>query len=290
MTITEPGVYDIASDVYHADPCDTPSLSAGMINDILIAPALCRENSRRLNPDWEEMEGADKFTIGTVSHVIFLEPGLLHEKVSVIHADDWRTKAAKDQRDAARAAGRTPILAKHIEKVEAARRAFFANPFTAGAFARGRFEQSMFWRHPMHGFWCRARPDFIADSGAHLCDYKATASANPERFGKHAFDMGYHRRAAWYLDGFAAVTGKPAEHYWFCNQEPKPPYLTSVVELDMQALEAGRAENDRAAALFARCLETGDWFGYRQASDLSRDLAFRVGLPTWALMQIDQRT
>lgn len=289
MIITDPGIYEMPAEVYHADPCPTPSLSAGMINDLLIAPALCRENSRRLNPDYEEAGGQDKFTIGTVSHVIFLEPDVFDENVFVVPENDWRTNKAKDQRAAARADGRTAILAKHLVLVEAARAAFFSNPFTAAAFARGKTEQSMFWRHPRYGFWCRARPDFIADSGAHLCDYKATANANPERFGKHAYDMGYHRRAAWYLDGFAAVTGKTADHYWFCNQEMKPPYLTSVVELDMQALDAGRAENDRAAALFARCLETGDWFGYRHADKPDRDMAFRVGLPTWALMQIDQR-
>lgn len=287
--IDTPGVYEMDAETYHKDPCISPSLSSGMINDILEAPAKCFTNSRRLNPDWEEPPGAERFSIGTVSHVMFLEPQLFAEKVVVVQADDWRTNAAKASRDAAKAAGKTPILARHMEKVRAARKAFFANPFTAAAFQRGTFERSLFWRHPKHGFWCRARADFIADALSHMNDYKATQNANPEDFPRHAYQMGYHRRAAWYLEGAEIVFGKRPRNYWFVNQETSAPYLTSVVELDSQSLDAGKFENDRAADLFARCLESGEWFGYRQTNNLERDLAFRVSLPHWALMQIDQR-
>lgn len=287
--IIAPGIYDMDAETYHNDPCDTPSLSAGMINDILSAPAKCRQNSRRLNPDYEEDEKQDRFTIGTVSHVMHLEPALFDQKVMVVNHDDWRSGAAKAQKEIARASGRTPILAKHMEKVMEARDVFLAHSFTAKAFADGKFEQSMFWRHPVHDIWCRARPDFIADSRAHLNDYKSTANADPEKFGKHAFDMGYHRRAAWYLEGCEVLFGKRPDHYWFCNQEPKAPYLTSVIELDSQSLEAGKMQNDIAAERFAHCLKENDWYGYRHASQPTRDLAFQVSLPNWAFIQIDGR-
>lgn len=289
MIITEPGVYELDGETYHADPCETPSLSAGMINELIDAPAKCFHNSRRLNPDYEEPDTADKFTIGTVSHVIFLEPHLFDQRVVVVNFDDWRKNEAKAIRADAKAAGKVPILAKHMEHVWDARVAFMQNGFVREAFSHGLFERSLFWRHPIHGFWCRARPDFMADSLTHLCDYKATANANPEQFGRHAYNMGYHRRAAWYLDGFYALMGKMPDHYWFVNQEPKAPYLTSVVELDWQALEAGRVENNHAAGIFARCLETDDWPGYRDRDHPSTDRAFRVGLPTYAYMDIDRR-
>ncbi len=287
--IVAPGIYDMPAAAYHADPADTPSLSAGMITDLLNAPARCRHNSQRLNPDWEEPEAEEKFSLGTVAHILFLEPHLFNERVSVIGADSWRGADAKARRDAARAAGKTPILEKHSVAVWGARKAFFANEFTAKAFSDGLFEQSMFWRHPAYGFWCRARPDFLAETGRHLCDYKATKDANPERFGKHAYSMGYHRRAAWYLDGAAILLGKEPDHYWFCNQETDAPHLTAVCELDLSALEAGRAENERACAVFDRCLRTGEWPGYRHRADPSRDLAFQVGLPVWAYQQLEQR-
>ena len=285
--ITAPGIYDMAAEVYHADPCQTPSLSAGMINDLLIAPAKCWFNSRRLNPDWEEPEGQEKFTIGAVAHLIFLEPKRFRDSVCVVEADDWRKKEAKQARDEARADGLIPILEKHMDRVMDAREVFNLHPLAAPAFQNGQAEKSIFWQHPVYGFWCRARPDFIADAG-HLCDYKTTGNADPQEFGKHAYKLGYHRRAAWYIDGMRAL-GREPTHYWFINQETAPPHLISVVELDDNAIEAGRAENDKAAALFARCLQTQDWFGYRHREHQSQDRAFRVGLPNFAYYQIDER-
>lgn len=297
MKITAPGVYALSSEDYHADPAPEPSLSAGMINELLVAPAKCWENSRRLNPDWEEPEKPEKFSIGSVAHIMHLEPHLFEERVAIVQgktkdgklSDGYATQDAKDQRDAALAAGKTPILAKHMTKVLAARAKFQAHGFTSKAFVGGKFEQSMFWRHPLYGFWCRARPDFIHDTIAHLNDYKATANADPTQFGRHAYNMGYHRRAAWYLEGAEILFGKRPDHYWFCNQETKAPYLTAVVELDWQALEDGKAENDHAAGIFYRCMESGDWYGYRHSDALDRDRAFQIPLPPYASAQIDER-
>jgi hypothetical protein len=295
--IITPGLYDMPSDTYHADPCDTPSLSAGMITNLLDAPAKCRENSSRLNPDYEEGEPPVKFTIGTVKHVMFLEPELFEQKIAIVSAktkdgkpsDSWATQDAKDQRSAAYRAGKTPVLEKNIGEIYAARKAFYANEFAAKAFLGGKTEQSMFWRHPTYGFWCRARPDFLHDTRSHMNDYKATATANPAQFGKHAYAMGYHRRAAWYLEGAQILFGVKPAHYWFVNQENDSPYLTTVVELDHNSIEAGQQENDRAAKIFARCLEAGEWPGYRHADEPNRDLAFQVGIPNWAYIQMDER-
>ena len=78
-------------------------------------------------------------------------------------------------------------------------------------------------------------------------------------------------------------------NYWFLNQETKAPYLVSVCELDLNALEAGREENARAAEIFDRCLQRGQWPGYRHKDDPDHDRAFRVGLPNYALAKIEQR-
>jgi hypothetical protein len=287
--ITKPGCYDMPEEEYHSDPCETPSLSAGMINQMLIAPKKCWHASKRLNPDWEDPGDDGKFTIGKVMHVIHLEPHLLAEKVLVVDAPDWRSKEAKAAHLDAKKNGMTAILKHQMEAVHEARAAFQANEFVANAFKNGKREQSLFWLHPTLRIWCRARPDFLHDAITHLCDHKATADANPEKFGKHAYDLGYYRRAAFYMEGATQVFGKRPDHYWFVSQETKPPYLTAVVELDESALEAGRLENEHAAKLFVRCLEKNDWYGYRHKDQIDKDLAFKVGLPNWSYMQIDGR-
>ena len=280
-----PRICVMDADEYHLDCCPTPSLSAGMINDMLDSPARCFYRSRRLNPAWVEPEGQERFSIGTVSHLIHLEPERCADAVVVVDAADWRTKAAQAARDAAQAEGKTAVLSGQWVRMLAVREALQRHPIAASAFTGGAPELSMFWKHPEHGFWCRARPDYLSDQGEYIADYKATVCADPRRFDRHAADLGYHRRAAWYLDGAKILLGVEPDHYWFVNQETAPPYRVSVCELDSEAIEIGRLENARACQLFARCLETGDWFGYRHPEDLSRDMSFTIGLPRWKVFQ-----
>jgi hypothetical protein len=256
-----------------------------MINDMLDAPAKCYHRSRRLNPEWVEPEGQERFSVGTVSHLIHLEPERFAEAVVVVDAKDWRTGAAQTARKEAQDDGKTAVLATQLERILDARKALLRNPIAASAFTGGAAELSMFWRHPEYGFWCRARPDYLADEGAYLADYKATANADPRRFDKHAVDLGYHRRAAWYLDGARILLGEEPAHYWFVNQEVSVPHLVSVCELDAEALEIGRMENAKACARFARCLESGEWWGYRHADDETHDRSFTVSLPKWKVYQ-----
>lgn len=289
MPITEPGCYDLPEDEYHRDPCPTPSLSAGMIDLMLQAPKKCWHASSRLNPNWQEPEDEAKFSIGKVTHVVHLEPNQFDQKVLVVDAADWRSKEAKAARLDARKSGMTAILKHQMQAIREAREAFMANEFTRSAWSNGKTEQSLFWLHPTLRIWQRARPDFISNALTHLSDHKATADANPENFGRHAYQMRYYRRAAHYLDGAEMVFGKRPDHYWFISQETKPPYLTAVTELDESALEAGRIENEKAARMFVRCLERNDWPGYRHPDQPDRDLAFKTGLPNWAYIAIDQR-
>lgn len=278
---------DFSAEKYHADPCPTPSLSAGMINDLLKAPKLAWHNSSRLNPDWKESEDRDKFSIGTVAHVMHLEPEMFAEKVFIVNADDYRQKDVRLIRDMAISEGKTPILAKHMGEVMRARTAFLENNFIKEAFTGGMREISCFWKHPKYGFWCRARADFIADDYSYIADYKATGNADPNEFGAHAYRMGYHRRAAWYMEGVQTLLGIRPSHYWFCNQETKAPYLSAVTELDWSALEAGQAQNDRAAEIFFGCLSSGNWYGYRTRAFPDQDRAFKRGLPKWAYLEME---
>jgi hypothetical protein len=57
---------------------------------------------------------------------------------------------------------------------------------------------------------------------------------------------------------------------------------------DEAALDWGRLINRRACELFRRAADRGDWSGYREPQ-ADRDRAFRVGLPPWAIYQLEDR-
>ncbi|HYR45035.1 MAG TPA: hypothetical protein VER98_18535, partial [Terriglobia bacterium] len=109
-----PGIYTISADEYHADCCPTPSLSAS-IATILIqqSPLHAKSAHPRLteNPVREEERHLD---LGRLCHALMLEGD---DIAVVIEADNYRTRAAQEARDAARSIGKCPLLAKEMVEV-----------------------------------------------------------------------------------------------------------------------------------------------------------------------------
>lgn len=282
MKITAPGIYTMPADAYHADPCAEPSLSSSGARTLASGPPALYWHERQ-NPPVKRV-----FEIGTAGHLMVLEPEHFAARVAVIEADDYRTKAAKEARDEARAAGLTPLLSHEVEMVRAMRAALWTDPVARTAFIGGAAEQALFWRDGEFGVWCRTRPDYLPPHRRYLVDYKTSVSADPRQFGKRMLDYGYHQQAAWYLDGVAAVTGERPERFAFVVQEKAPPYLCAVCWVDPEAIEIGRELNRYATGLFAWCLRRGEWPGYRDTPE-APPRAFTVTLPGWALREHEMR-
>jgi hypothetical protein len=66
----------------------------------------------RLNPDYRHDDDT-KFDVGNIAHKLMLGRG---KDIVVLEFDDWRTKAAKDAREAAAAAGKLAVLGKHFAR------------------------------------------------------------------------------------------------------------------------------------------------------------------------------
>ena len=62
----------------------------------------------------------------------------------------------------------------------------------------------------------------------------------------------------------------------------------SVITFDPPALHWGRIANRRACQLFARATAANDWPGFREPGQ-NRERAFRIGLPPWAIYQLQDR-
>lgn len=283
MKITEPGIYAMPAEIYHADPTPEPSLSSSGARTLANGPPALYWHERQ-NPPVKRV-----FEIGTAGHLMVLEPDQFAERVLTLDFDDYRTKAAQEQRDMARAAGRVPLLAKEAAAVAEMRKALWADPVAGKAFEGGTAEQAMFWRDAESGIWCRTRPDYLPPHRRYLVDYKTSVSADPREFGKRMLDYGYHQQAAWYLDGVEAVTGERPERFAFVVQEKAAPYLVSVCWVDQEAIEIGRELNRYARGVFAWCLRRGEWPGYRDHAG-APPRAFTVTLPGWALKEHQLRS
>lgn len=267
--VTEPGVYDMPASVYHSDPCVEPSLSSSIAKLIcLSSPAHARHEHPRLNSTVVREE-AEHFDIGTAAHAVLLE-GV--NAVEIIEANDWRTNAAKAARDAARLAGRTPLLAKtwaEVQAMVAATRAQLARHKDGGAdmFTAGGPERTLIWYEEEFGAWCRARLDWLRPvvssvSAWAIDDYKSTsASANPETWTRTLFSAGTDIQAAWYLRGLKALTGVEGT-FRFAVQETYPPYALSVIALSPSAMLLAEKKCLYALESWQSCQQKRDWLGY----------------------------
>lgn len=264
--ITEPGAYpSLSAEDYHDDPCPAPSLSSSVAKILLSkSPRHAWAAHPRLNPGFE-FETRPEFDIGTAFHELILGGDECWERFVVIEARDFRTKAAKEVRDAAYLAGKTPLLERHAEAVRDMASAFNDQ-------IRGHLEETAFWLHGVNeqtvvwregDIWCRCRPDNTPPSGPFFRDIKTTGgSAEPDAWARQAFMLGYDVQDAFYRRGIRAVLGIANPVIRFVVVEKDPPHALSVVQFDPGAMAIADRKVEAAINLWRTCLERDEWPGY----------------------------
>lgn len=274
--IAEPGVYDLPVSAYHGDPVKGGSLSSSGARKLL--PPSCPAKFRR----WldEGRAPSREFDIGHAAHHLVLGAG---PELVVVDADDWRTKAAKAERDEARAVGAVPLLPHEYDQVDAMAQALRRHPVASALLdpARGKAEQTLIWFDFEFSVWRRALLDFLPNPKAGrrmlVADYKTTASGAPGDVPRAMHSYGYHQQMDWYLAGVKALglhgDRDPAAVLIF--QEKTAPYLISIFQPDQSALDIAHTRNRKAIDLYRECTETGVWPGYG-------DDVMPLSLPGWA--------
>lgn len=253
MSITEPGlVFDMSDETYHGDPVPGGSLSSSLarrLTDHVPAKAIAVHRNRKPTAS---------MNLGKAAHLHALGAG----PEMVVWEHDGRTKAGK----AERAERADDIATERIVCVTEPERdqvlgmvaALRANPEVVAILDGGTPEVSAFWQE--RGAWCRARFDLL---GSVADDYKTTEDCSARGFERAMAEYGYHQQADFYLRGLRAL-GHPAgdKPMRFICQEKREPYLVQVHTCDELAMEVAAALNDRAIAIFADAIKSGEWGGY----------------------------
>ena len=243
-----------------ADADGTPALSASIAHLLVSKSALhAWYQHPRLNPNYQQTESAE-FDYGRAAHAVLLEGD--ESGLYPIEADDWRKKEAKEARENARKAGKTPLLARQLIKVRRmveAARSYIAGSEIAGIFDAGDAEHSLEWREGETQ--CRSRLDWITPDRRTVLDYKTTVSANPASFVSMAVGYGYTMQEAFYRRGVKAVYGREPR-FVFLLQEKEPPFACSLVAFDPAMQEIGDRQATLALAYWQAAMMTGQWRGY----------------------------
>ena len=137
---------------------------------------------------------------GTLCHALLLGGSEIVE----VDANDWRTNAAKSQREEALAAGKIPVLKAKL--VEARNLAEFvkAELFKRDLTMIGKSELTAIWETG-NGVKCQGRLDHFRLDIATIYDFKFCRSANPEMIGRMMFDYAYDIQYAAYTQAIEKI-------------------------------------------------------------------------------------
>lgn len=264
------GIYDLSYADYDADPAPKPSMRAGHAKSLCYkVPIKAWRDHARLNPDRRKIQKTD-FDIGIAAHALVVGG---EERIEVIEAADYRTKAAREARDEAYAAGRTPILEHQLERVQgmavACRAQLDARGYTEVFGPKGLSEQSIIYRDGRA--WCRSRPDWfmskVEENGVeivHIADYKTTGLDALFGWDRAQFDEGTDMQAEMQCRAVAAVTGADRARIDFCwvVQETSEPFDLVVKRMSAPDWVLAGMLIDHATESWANCLDSGVWPGY----------------------------
>lgn len=283
-----PGLYlGIPAERYHADPTPEPSLSASVAK-IAWEKSLrkAKEAHPRLrSPDYPEDPQETDVTppwyveVGRAAHTLTLGAGA--EPVWVSYSN-WRTKDAREERDAIYKEGRIPLLKKHYDLAE--RMAKEARPFIKELFGAETITEAMICSQE-NGFWRRSLIDVTSVDLRRLGDFKTTSrDMSPLQASRAVSLNGNEFQASFYTRNADALDpdGIGRREFYFVFQEVEYPHELSVVFCDEALKSQGDIEVENAIRLWDRAMKTGNFPGYDRKP-------YSVGPENWAIRRLEDR-
>lgn len=247
---------------YFADPCEIPSLSQS------VAHTLVSESPRHGWLQHPKLGGhrGDPTTAtdeGHVLHKILLGKGA---DIAIMRFNDFRSKASQEERDAALAAGKIPMLEYKLDQIALAAYQLQKTCTAMGYEFTGESEVPIEWyARGAHGpVLCRSRLDHLILSDGRIFDVKKTRNANPDYLRRNLHTLGYDIQATAYTRAVEALRPdlQGRIDMTFLFMELTPPY--SVVPADLSGVfrEIGAMRWERAVQLWERCLSRDEWPSY----------------------------
>jgi len=264
----ENGIYsNIPSDKYHEM---TDRISNSYLSRLAICPAAAKV------PRTEGEEPA-VLAFGRAFHLFVLE-GLVEfaKGVAILPELNLRTNAGKEEnalfRDANK--GKAVITQADYTAITEMDKAVKSHPFAAGLLEGEAKEVSVLWNDPFSGLPCKARLDILPGKSV-VADLKKTRDASESHFQRAILQYGYHRQAAFYLDGLEKATKERFDIFAFLVVESNPPYRTEVYTLSQEFLELGRNEYQFLINIETQCREKNNWPNY------TSNEVTEIALPRW---------
>lgn len=280
-TITKPGIYSgISLDDYHGkiDLFDGPSVSKSPLKHLLPTHGGSPKafwGRWKFNPAYIAEESTPALDFGKAVHCLLLGDEKFSDRF-VVRPDrypDYRTKDARDWRDASVRAGMTIVTVEQIETIRRISLDASEYPLVKMGLLNGEIERTLCWKDEETGIWLKARPDAISADGIYA-DLKTAGKFEEDFLERQLFDAGY------YLQGtitrmVASKLGLPFETFVLL-------YVLNDIVPDTTHVEISPHDMDRGERAVRWCLrtireglDTGIWNGARPFNGGERHLQMK---------------
>ncbi len=292
-----PILRDITPEQYFAECCPAPALTnSGMDALLNKTPADFAHAHPALNADPEVRKASLAMRLGDVTHQLALGKG---KGYAIIDHPDFKSKAAKEARDAAIADKLTPITAPKFaeaEKMADILRARIRAEIDAYAVKCGQepglpYETELVftWQEqgPHGPIWCRGMLDVWCEPLMLALDPKITPRLYGENVKYHMENMGWDRQGAWYQRGLETIFPEEAGRVRFADLmvNPEPPYVFRAVEIGEAWRTSIQPDIDFAVNLFGKCLHENHWPGYEPGIETFEPTPRKVRRAMEAMME-----
>lgn len=199
--------------------------------------------------------------------------------------EDWPVKWLIEQQESAQALveGKELVSAADYDKVVAMREVLCKIPAYDKVVNSETAQKELSIFGEILGVGVKIRIDHVdvIDGVVMINDYKTTADASPEGFGKSAFNHGYLAKMSLQRDLFVkAFNEKRKVVVGLLAQEKVEPYLPMRYTLTDEQLRIGRLQYLEALATYKKCKEFDIWPGYSNGITEQE-----LMIPDWALKQ-----
>jgi len=177
-------------------------------------------------------------------------------------------KAAKEE-----AGERELIKAEDFDKITRMRHVLLENPQFNEVIEGGASEISIFTM--LMGVPVKIRIDRVTDI-AGLWDYKTCENAEPERFARRSFDLGYHIKMALQYHVFSKAYDRPPSEVVLLAQETAAPFQAVKFALTEKTRIIGTAQLKQALSMYKAAKEADIWPTYNNGESVDLDPPYYV--------------
>lgn len=226
-----------------------------------------------------KLDESDSLKFGRLVHTLVLEPQSINDRYYLTNkivkrGDTWNSLKKE-------AGMKEIVFHEDCEKAEKIKQAILTNKIVAEKKLLENIEAEVTakWIYAEFGkiscmFKCRIDALKITEKSNIIIDLKTTTDCSEEHFSKDMAAYKYHLQAAFYIDGFEAVTNKKCTRFLFIVVEKEPPFLNKIYSLhpDSEEIKTGRAE-------YKAIID--DFLPKLRANDFDEDTVTPIKLPYW---------